>query len=112
MCNGKYLSPLFSLFADVLAYYIPHSPCCLQIETSGDGIDIDHLAGEEESGAVLALQRVHVYRRERDTATCHELVAETALARDAVYVVGECFHDAVEVLLAQFAPLADRKSVV
>lgn len=61
MCNGKYLSPLFSLFADVLAYYIPHSPCCLQIETSSDGINIDHLTGEEESGAVLALQRVHVY---------------------------------------------------
>ena len=51
---------IFSFFADVLTYDISHGPCSLQIEAAGDGVDVCHFACKEQSGAVLALQRVHV----------------------------------------------------
>ena len=42
--------------ADALCYYVPHCPCCLQVEASCHGIYIKNLACEIEIGMMTALK--------------------------------------------------------
>lgn len=83
---------------------MPHTPCCLQIETACNGIDIKHFAGKEEVRTDTAFERIHIDGSQRHAATGDKLVAEAAFAVYLIYVVGERFHKAVGVFLAQFAP--------
>ena len=75
----------------------------MEVEATGDGIDVEHLASEEEVRTDAALERVHIYRREGDAATGDELIAETPLATDGMNVVGERLDESTYALLAQLA---------
>ena len=44
----------------MLSHHIPRGPGGLQIETAGDGIDVEHFAGKEEVRAHPALQGMQV----------------------------------------------------
>ena len=42
--------------ADALCHYVPHCPCCLQVEASCHGIYIKNLASEIEIGMMTAFK--------------------------------------------------------
>ena len=83
---------------------VPHCPRRLQIESSRNGIHVEHFAGEEQSLAHLAFECMQVDRSQRDAAARHEFVACLATSLYLIDVVGQGLDDAVEALLAKFAP--------
>ena len=49
-------------------------PCCLEVESSGDGVDVEHLAGEEETRYGLRLEGAVVDGVEAHAASGNELL--------------------------------------
>lgn len=97
---------IFSFFADVLSYDISHGPCRLQIETPGDGIDIEHLTGKEQTGMCTALKGRGIDIGERHATTGHKLLLEAVLAvhfQDMIREHGGHTHKSAGL---QFAPTA------
>ena len=82
-----------------------HRPGGLEVEASRDSIDITHLAGKEQMGADLALQRMGMEVAQGNAATGDKLVLETALAVHLVEIVGERRDQLVVALLAYLRPL-------
>ena len=90
----------FWLFHDMLPYDIPCGPCSLEIETACNGIDVEHLACEEEMGANLAFKRMLVDIAERYSPTGDKLFLERPLSVHLVEVVGKRLYQEVATFLA------------
>ena len=86
---GIFQKLLFSdnlLFSYMLSHHISRGPGCLQIEATGDGIDVEHFAGKEEVWAYLALQGMQVDVAEADAAAGNKLLLEVEGTKRSVYL--------------------------
>ena len=76
----------------------------MQVESASYGIHVEYFAGEEQSLAHLAFERMQVDRRQRHATARHEFVTSLAASLNLIYIIGQRLDDAVDALLAQFAP--------
>ena len=70
---------------DGLGYSIGSGPGGLEVEATGDAVDVENFAGEEETGHMAALEGGGIDSREGDAATGDKLVLEGCTAR---YLIG------------------------
>ena len=87
-------------------HHISHGPCRLQIEATGDGIDIEHLAGKEEPRVGTAFEGRGIDIGTRHATTGHKLLLEAVLSvhfQDMIREHGGHTHKSAGL---QFAPTA------
>jgi hypothetical protein len=76
----------------------------LEVESSGDGIYIQHFAGKVQAGVCLAFQGGKIYVAKRNASASYKFFAEFAFAREGIAVGGENGGEAVEPLASYLGP--------
>ena len=87
-----------------LRHHRPHRPRRLQVEAAGDGIDVEHLACEEQGGVFFVLEGFGVDFRERHAAAGDKFLLERVASLDGEGMVREAGRQAAERFRAQRTP--------
>ena len=91
-------------FSDVLGYCIGCSPGCLQIESSGYGVNVEYFAGKEQARTMFALQGLVRYGIQADSSAGNEFVTEAAFSAYFIRIRSEQGYQTVDAFLARFSP--------
>ena len=64
--------------------HIACGPCCLEVEASGDGVNIQNFPGKENAGVFFALEGVLVYFLKTYAAAGYEFFLEPSFCRNLI----------------------------
>ena len=79
-------------------------PSSLEIEASGDAIDIEHLACEIDVRMGFAFEGIRIDGREIDTTAGDKLILEGGSTCNLIAIVAEGINQAVKLFLAEILP--------
>lgn len=91
-------------FGNGTCRHVARCPCGLEVETSGDAVDVERFAGNKQTGAAAALERRGIYAAERHAPAGNELFFETALAVGMIYVGRKRCRQFVHAFAAHLSP--------